>query len=56
MQSDGNSFGGDVVFDSFNKASRDEGRVLDQINEKQIFTDLYYEDFRYLVGLKKMHI
>ena len=31
MQSDGNRFGGDVVFDSFNKASRDEQDILDQI-------------------------
>ena len=30
MQSDGNSFGGDVVLNSFNKASRDEGNILDQ--------------------------
>ena len=30
MHSDGNSFGGDVVLDSFNKASRDEDNILDQ--------------------------
>ena len=31
MQSDENSFGGDVVSDSFNKTSRDEEKILDQI-------------------------
>ena len=31
MQSDGNSIGGDVVLDSFNKASRDEDNILEQI-------------------------
>ena len=31
MQSDGNSFGGDVVLNSFNKASRDEDNILDQV-------------------------
>ena len=31
MQSDENSFCGDVVFDSFNKASRDKDNNLDQI-------------------------
>ena len=31
MQSDGNSFCGDVVSDSFNKQSRDENNILDQI-------------------------
>ena len=30
MQSDRNSFGGDVVFDSFNKASLDEDNILDK--------------------------
>ena len=32
MQSDGNSFFcGDVVLDSFDKASRDEDKILDQV-------------------------
>ena len=31
MQSDGNSFCGDVVSDSFNKTSRDEDNILEQI-------------------------
>jgi len=47
MQSDGNSFCGDVVLDSFNKAYRDEDSILDQKFEKQISEDLYYEDFKF---------
>ena len=31
MQSDGNSFSGDVVFDNFKKASKDYEDILDQI-------------------------
>ena len=31
MQSDGNRFCGDVVMNSFNKASRDEENILDQV-------------------------
>ena len=31
MQSDGHSFCGDVVLNSFNKASRDEDNILDQV-------------------------
>ena len=31
MQSDGNSFGGDVVWDTFNKISRDEDSILNKI-------------------------
>ena len=31
MYSDGNSFCGDVVVDSFNKTSWDEDKILDQI-------------------------
>ena len=30
MQSDGNSFGGDVIIDSFNMAYMDKGSILDQ--------------------------
>ena len=33
MQSDGNSFGGDVVFKSVNMASCYEDSILDQITE-----------------------
>ena len=35
MQSDGNSFCGDVVSDSFNKTSRDEDNILDQILKRK---------------------
>ena len=31
MQSDGNSFCGDVVLNSFDKASRDKDNILDQV-------------------------
>ena len=30
MHSDGNSFRGDIVSDSFNKTSRDKDNILDQ--------------------------
>ena len=33
-----------VVLDRVNMASRDENSILDQIYEKQIFLDLYYEN------------
>ena len=46
MKSDGNSFCGDVVLDSFNTAYRDEDSILDQKYEKQISWDLYHEDFK----------
>ena len=45
MQSDGYSFYGDVVLDSFNIAYRDEESILDQ---KQIYLDFYY-DYLYFV-------
>ena len=35
QQPDGNSFCGDVVSDSFNKTSRDEDEILDQIYESK---------------------
>ena len=35
MQSDGHSFWGDVVLDSFNKASQDEDNILDQMYESK---------------------
>ena len=37
MQSDGNSFYGDVVFDSFNNASRDKDSILDQKYKNEDF-------------------
>ena len=33
--------------DSFNKASRDEDNILDQINIKQICSDLNHDDFKF---------
>ena len=45
MQSDGNSFGGEIVLENVNMVSRGEDSILDQINEYQIFIDLYNEDF-----------
>ena len=45
MQSDGNSFGGDVVLDSFNMLYRDEDSMLEQKYEKQLSWDLYYKHF-----------
>ena len=45
MQSDGNSFYGNVVLWSFNKLHRDKDGILDQKYEKRTFRDLYYEDF-----------
>ena len=37
MQSDGNSFCGDVVLDSFNMKYSDEDSILNKKYEKQIF-------------------
>ena len=45
MQSDGNSFRGDVVLGSFNMSYRDEDSILKQKYENQISWDLYHEDF-----------
>ena len=39
MQSDGNSFLGDIVLNSFNKAFRDKYNILDQIYEMQMCLD-----------------
>ena len=49
MQSEGNSFYGDVVFLSFNRAFRDKDSILEQKYEKRIFWDLYYEDFNFII-------
>ena len=35
------------VLDSFNNAFRDEDSILDQIFEKQIFSNFYYEDLKF---------
>ena len=47
MQSDGNSFWGDVVLDSFNMVNSDEDSILEQKYEKRFFWDVYYEDFKF---------
>ena len=44
MQSDENSFCGDVILDSFNMAYMDWDSILDQNFEKQKFIILYLED------------
>ena len=45
MQSDGISFCGDVVLNSFKTASRDEDNILHQIYlGKYICSDFYYDD------------
>ena len=44
MQSDENSFGGDVVLDM---SYRDEDRIIDQKLEKQISWEIYKEDFKF---------
>ena len=46
MQSDGNSFGGDVVLDSVNMLSSYEDAILDQIYEKQKFL---YKDLEFII-------
>ena len=45
MQSDGNSFYGEVVLDNFNMVYSDEDSMLYQKYEKQIFWDHYSKDF-----------
>ena len=52
MQSDGNSFCGDVVLDSFKMVNSDKDCIEDQKYEKRIFWDRYYEDF-YILWVKK---
>ena len=45
MQSDWNSFCGDVISDIFNRAYMDEDIVLDKKFEKQISRVIYHGDF-----------
>ena len=47
MQSDGNSFCGDVVLDSFDMAYRDKDSILDQQYVKLISWYLNNEDFKF---------
>ena len=44
---------GDFVLDMFNKESRDEDKILDQIYEKQLFLDFYNEDLNVLTFHEK---
>ena len=46
MQSDRNSYCGDVVLDSLDMAYRVEDSIWDQKYKRQIFRNLYYEDFK----------
>ena len=45
MQSDRNSFCGDVILDIFNMVYSDEDSIEDQQYENRIFWDHHYEDF-----------
>ena len=47
MQSEGNSFDGDVVSNSFNIAYRDKPSIFYQKYEKKQLWNLYYEDFKF---------
>ena len=55
MQSDQNSFCNYIVLECVNMEFGDEDNILDQIYEKHIYSDLYYEDGLKKL-LKKMHI
>ena len=37
----------EMSLDSFNMTYRDEDSMLDQICQKQIFLDFYYDDLKY---------
>ena len=54
MQSDGNNFREDIVFDSFDISYRDEDSILDKKFKKQISWDLYYEDFKIISDWKNI--
>ena len=45
MQSDGNSFIGDVVLGSFDMSYKDKDGILNQKYEQKIFCALHYEYF-----------
>ena len=55
MQSDGNSFCGDVLLDSFKRIFRDEDNILDQEFKKQICSWFYYEEVNFYTNFMKMH-
>ena len=48
MQSDGNSFCGDVISDTFNKASRDEDNILELIYKKKYVYVIFMLKFKLL--------
>ena len=58
MGTGGNSFCGDVVLECFNKASRDEDNILEQILKKKC-SEFHDEDYKTVspppgrIGLKK---
>ena len=45
MQSDGNSFCGNVVLDGFTEAYRDEDNILDQIYKSKLCSEYFHEYF-----------
>ena len=47
MQSDWISFCGDVVCDNILLVHRDEDSILDPKYKKQLFWNIYYEDFNF---------
>ena len=47
IQSNGISFGGGIILDTFNMVHSDEKSISEQKYEKRIFWDLYYEVFRF---------
>ena len=56
MQSDRNSFCGDVVLNCVNKAFREEDSILDEIYEEQVFSGLYYDDLSFPKSYTKKDI
>ena len=48
MQSDGNSYCGDVVLDSFNKVYWDEDTILEQIYKRKYVRIFYSNDFNFV--------
>ena len=56
MQSDGNSFCGDVVLDSFNMLNMDEDSILDQSMKSKHFRLFITEILNFISDFKKMHI
>ena len=46
MQSDGNSFFGDLVLDIVNMPYMDGDGILDQKNDEQLSRDFYQKDFK----------